>query len=147
MHNMHTHTHTHACTNTHTQTVQGNSTPSPERHSKVWTPAECPAVSMSIRLCNTQTLRDLMYVQGVCLFVCPQLIPLLSHPNDAISCEVLAFLRVLLYSGNRTVQEGLWYLQETREEGLFATLQKRLEQAAVHFREKWVLERGFRTCS
>ena len=42
----------------------------------------------------------------------------------------------LLYSGNREVQKGLCYLLSTREEGLFAALQKKLEQASLFYKEK-----------
>jgi len=33
-----------------------------------------------------------------------QLVGLLSHPNELISAEILAFLTVILYTGNREIQ-------------------------------------------
>ena len=65
-----------------------------------------------------------------------QMIPLLSHPNDEIVREVLAFLKAILFSGNRDVQEGLEYLLHTREEGLFTTMQGLLTNAAITHRER-----------
>jgi len=67
---------------------------------------------------------------------CLQVVPLLSHPNDEIVREVLAFLRVMLYSGNRTVQEGFEHLMEAREEGLFTTMRSLLHYAAVTYKER-----------
>ena len=67
-----------------------------------------------------------------------QVIPLLSHPNDEIMREVLAFLKAILFAGNRHVQEGLEYLLHTREDGLFTTMQGLLRYAAITHRERWV---------
>ena len=67
-----------------------------------------------------------------------QVIPLLSHPNDEIVREVLAFLKAILFAGNRHVQQGLEYLQHTREDGLFTTMQGLLRNAAITHRERWV---------
>jgi len=50
-------------------------------------------------------------------------IPLLSHPNDEIVREVLAFLKTIMFSGNRHVQEGMAHLLSTREERLFTMMQ------------------------
>ena len=67
-----------------------------------------------------------------------QVVPLLSHPNDEIVREVLAFLKVMLYSGNREVQQGFQHLLETREERLFTTMNGLLQHAAVTYKERWV---------
>ena len=67
-----------------------------------------------------------------------QIIPLLSHPNDEIMREVLAFLKAILFAGNRHVQQGLEYLLHTREDGLFTTMQGLLRNAAITHRERWV---------
>ena len=67
-----------------------------------------------------------------------QVIPLLSHHNDEIVREVLAFLKAILFSGNRHVQEGMKHLLFTREEHLFSTIQELLTHAAVTHRERWV---------
>lgn len=66
------------------------------------------------------------------------MIPLLSHPNDEIVREVLAFLKAILFSGNRDVQKGLEYLLHTREEGLFTTMQGLLTNAAMTHRERCI---------
>ena len=68
-----------------------------------------------------------------------QVVPLLSHPNDEIVCEVLAFLKAMLYSGNCTVQRGFRHLLETREERLFTTLSNLLQCAAITYKEMCVL--------
>ena len=65
-----------------------------------------------------------------------RVVPLLSHPNDEIVREVLAFMKVMLYSGNRHVQEGMEYILETREERLFTMMQSLLQHAATTFSEK-----------
>ena len=65
-----------------------------------------------------------------------RVVPLLSHSNGAIVREVLAFLKAMLYSGNRHVQEGMEYLLETRQERLFTTMRSLLQQAAATFTEK-----------
>ena len=74
----------------------------------------------------------------LCSFDLFQVIPLLSHPNDEIVREVLAFLKAILFAGNRHVQQGLEYLQHTREDGLFTTMQGLLRNAAITHRERWV---------
>ena len=67
-----------------------------------------------------------------------QIVPLLSHPNDEIVREVLAFLKVMLFSGNRTVQRGFEHLLETREERLFTTMRGLLQHASVTYTERSV---------
>ena len=34
----------------------------------------------------------------------PQIVDLLSHPNEIISAEVLALLAAMLYAGNKNIQ-------------------------------------------
>ena len=83
-------------------------------------------------------------IQAVVIYGCrltltiylSQIIPLLSHPNDEIVREVLAFLKAILFAGNRHVQKGLEYLLHTREEGLFTTMHSLLTNAAITHRER-----------
>ena len=72
------------------------------------------------------------------VFLLFQIIPLLSHQSDEIVREVLAFLKAILFGGNRHVQQGLEYLQHTREDSLFTTMQDLLRNAAITHRERWV---------
>lgn len=65
--------------------------------------------------------------------------PLLSHPSEEIVYEVLALLKVLLESGNKTVQTGLISLISAGENKLFPTLQRMLKQSAVGYRERFVV--------
>ena len=65
-----------------------------------------------------------------------RVVPLLSHPNDDIVREVLAFLRAMLYSGNRHVQEGLNTVFDTREKRLFTTMAGLLQNTAAAFNER-----------
>lgn len=66
------------------------------------------------------------------------MVPLLSHPNDEIVREVLAFLKAILYSGNHHVQRGMEHLLTTREERLFSTMQALLTHAAITYKERYV---------
>ena len=80
---------------------------------------------------------------------------LLLHPDESISAEVLAFLTILLYSGNRKIQvitllsithvslllftlqnSFSSYVHNTREENFFVSIQQRLEQAAHNDSER-----------
>ena len=70
----------------------------------------------------------------------PQVTPLLSHPNDEIVREVLAFLKTIMFSGNRHVQEGMAHLLSTREERLFTTMQGLFTNAAITHRERYAGE-------
>ena len=84
-----------------------------------------------------------------------QLVKLLLHPDESISAEVLAFLTILLYSGNRKIQvitllsithvslllftlqnSFSSYVRNTREEKFFVSIQQRLEQAAHNDSER-----------
>lgn len=70
---------------------------------------------------------------------CIQIIPLLTHSDEAISREALALMKALLFSGNEEVQEGVALsVQETREEILFLMLRQRLETASLNYRETLV---------
>ena len=68
-----------------------------------------------------------------------RVVPMMSHPNDAVISEVLAFLKAMFFSGNRHVQEGMEHLLETREERLLSTVQSLLQNAAVTFNERRAL--------
>lgn len=68
-----------------------------------------------------------------------RVVPMLSHPNDAIIREVLAFLKATFFSGNPHVQRGMKHLLDTREERLFSTIQDLLQNAAVTFNERRAL--------
>jgi inositol 1,4,5-triphosphate receptor type 1 len=67
-----------------------------------------------------------------------RIVPLLSHSNDEIVREVLAFLKAMLYSGNSHVQEGMNTVFDTREERLFTTMASLLKNSAFTFNERWV---------
>ena len=62
--------------------------------------------------------------------------PLLSHPNEGIVHEVLAFLEAILDLGNTHVQEGLKELINSREHQVFSTLRTILKRAATAFNER-----------
>ena len=62
----------------------------------------------------------------------------MSHSNDEIVREVLAFLKAILFSGNRHVQEGMAHLLATREERIFIMMQGLLTHAAITHRERGV---------
>ncbi len=65
-----------------------------------------------------------------------QVIPLLSNLNESIAREALALMKVLLFSGNETVQDGIVQsVKETREEKLFISLKKKLQLASIQFKE------------
>ena len=83
--------------------------------------------------------RWVLYQRDHCKhIVTVQVLPLLSHPNDAITNEVLSLLKALLFSGNEVVQEGLQdFVKDTREEYLFANLKKKLDNAAECYKERY----------
>ncbi len=72
----------------------------------------------------------------VCYNSILQVMPLLSHPNERIVNEVLAFLDALLESGNSKVQEGLKVIIQSREHQIFPTLKSMLRSAAVVYKER-----------
>ena len=51
---------------------------------------------------------------------------------------MLAFLKVILYSGNHTVQQGMKHLLTTREERLFVTMRALLQYSAITYKERSV---------
>ena len=65
------------------------------------------------------------------------MIPLLSHPNEKIVNEVLAFLEIILVFGDRHVQEGLKELINSREFQIFPTLQKMLRRTSLVYNERY----------
>ncbi len=64
--------------------------------------------------------------------------PLLSHPNERVVYEVLAFLEAILQFGNTHVQEGLKDLIKSREHQVFPTLKAILKRASVVYKERLV---------
>ena len=62
--------------------------------------------------------------------------PLLSHPNEKVVYEVLAFLEALLEFGNAHVQEGLKELIHTRDHQAFPTLKAILKKSSIVYRER-----------
>ena len=76
------------------------------------------------------------YHSGTSVIICStfQVVPLLTHKGK-ISDEALSLLKTLLFSGNETVQEGLEFVKETREDSLFIFLQNKLRRSALHCRE------------
>ena len=65
--------------------------------------------------------------------------PLLSHSNERIVYEVLAFLEALLEFGNTHVQDGLKEIIRTREHQIFPTLKAILKKAAIVYKERYGL--------
>ena len=68
-----------------------------------------------------------------------QVMPLLSHPNERIVYEVLAFLEAILEFGNTHVQKGLNDLIQSREHQVFPTLRAILKSASVVYKERYVI--------
>ena len=62
--------------------------------------------------------------------------PLLSHPDERIVYEVLAFLEAIMEYGNTHVQEGLRDLIQSREHQVFPTLRAILKRASVVYKER-----------
>ena len=67
-----------------------------------------------------------------------RVLSLLAHPSEEVVCEVLAFLKAMLYSGNRRVQEGMNIVFDTREETLFKIMGRLFQNAAITFEERLV---------
>ena len=63
--------------------------------------------------------------------------PLLSHPNERVVYEVLAFLEAILQFGNTHVQKGLKDLIKSRQHQVFPTLQGILKKASVVYKERY----------
>ncbi len=62
--------------------------------------------------------------------------PLLLHPDDRVIIEVLAFLNVLLESGNVYIQLGLKELMNSKEHPMLPTLKRMLRQASIAYSER-----------
>ena len=62
--------------------------------------------------------------------------PLLSHPNEKVVCEVLAFLEALLGFGNTHVQDGLKELIQSSGHQVFLTLKDILKKASINYNER-----------
>ena len=63
---------------------------------------------------------------------------LLSHPDQRIVCEVLAFLEAILEFGNTHVQEGLKDLIKSRQHRIFPTLEAIVKLASVKYQERYI---------
>jgi hypothetical protein len=67
-----------------------------------------------------------------------RVLSLLAHPSEEVVCEVLAFLKAMLYSGNCRVQEGMNVVFDTREETLFIIMGRLFRNSAITFEERLV---------
>ena len=67
-----------------------------------------------------------------------RVVPLLFCSNDEIIREVLAFLKDMLYSGNKHVQKGLSTFFDTQGEKIFTTMASLLKAAAITLDERYV---------
>jgi hypothetical protein len=61
--------------------------------------------------------------------------PLLSHPDERIVYEVLAFLEAILEYGNHHVQEGLKDIIRSKQQ-VFPTLKAILKRASIVYQER-----------
>lgn len=62
---------------------------------------------------------------------------LLSHPDQRIVCEVLAFLEAILEFGNTHVQGGLKDLINSHQHHIFPTLEAILKLASIMYQERY----------
>lgn len=62
--------------------------------------------------------------------------PLLSHPDERIVYEVLAFLEAILEYGNSHVQEGLKEVIGSRQQ-VFPTLNAIVKKASIVYEERY----------
>ncbi len=63
--------------------------------------------------------------------------PLLSHPNEKIVTETMAFLEVLLMNGNKNVQEGFRDLIKLQDKNhLFITLQNVMKKTVILYEKR-----------
>ena len=67
-----------------------------------------------------------------------RVLSMLAHPSEEVVCEVLAFLKAMLYSGNLRVQEGMNVVFDTREETLFKIMGHLFQNATITFEERLV---------
>ena len=65
-----------------------------------------------------------------------QIMPLLSHPDERIVYEVLAFLEAILEFGNTHVQEGLKELIKAKEQHVFPTLKSIVKRSSIVYQER-----------
>ena len=65
-----------------------------------------------------------------------QVMPLLSHPDERIVYEVLAFLEAILEYGNTHVQEGLKEFIKSKGQQVFPTLKAILNHASIIQQER-----------
>ena len=65
--------------------------------------------------------------------------PLLSHPNNAITREALAFLEVLFEFGNSHLQEASKDLLNLHENHFFLIMQEAMREAVLVYRERYTL--------
>lgn len=65
-----------------------------------------------------------------------QVLALLSNASEKVIYEILAFLNVLLESGNTEVQDGLKEVIKCKEHPMFATFQRILNEAASAYTER-----------
>ena len=63
--------------------------------------------------------------------------PLLSHPNNAITREALAFLEVLFEFGNSHLQEASKDLLNLHENHIFLIMQEAMREAMLVYRERY----------
>ncbi len=63
--------------------------------------------------------------------------PLLSHPNEGIVIETMAFLEALLEFGNTNVQKGFDELTLLHDNRVFLTLQKKFERTIVSYQQRY----------
>ncbi|XP_065834186.1 inositol 1,4,5-trisphosphate receptor type 3-like isoform X2 [Oscarella lobularis] len=92
--------------------------------------------SYKVAMDSVETVQKSLNSFGAAL----KIIPLLSHHNDDIVRETLAFLSSLIYRGNPQVQNSFEdYFLHTREERFFIDIQGRLKRSAVATRERRAL--------
>lgn len=65
-----------------------------------------------------------------------QVMPFLSHPNERVVFEVVAFLEALLEFGNTDVQNGLKAIIKSHQQQVFPTLKAILQRASVIYMGK-----------
>ena len=66
-----------------------------------------------------------------------QVAPLISHHNEAVAREALSFLKALLFSGNRTVQEGFELFSQSREDKIILSFRSWLDYAINRYEERY----------
>lgn len=64
------------------------------------------------------------------------MLALLSNASERVVYEILAFLNVLLESGNTEVKDSLKEVMECKEHPMFSTFQRILNEAAIAYTER-----------